>query len=52
MSGGARAINEGSRSLLNRRLFFIGEIWSGKIALKKCRERRKRLLFIVYVRYI
>ena len=24
-SDGARAMNEGSRSLLNRRLFFIGE---------------------------
>jgi hypothetical protein len=53
-------MNEGSRGLLNRRLFFIGEIlekkienfkW-GEIALKKCRERRKRLLLIVYVRYI
>jgi hypothetical protein len=55
VSGGARAMNEGSRSLLNRRLFLLErkrEILSGEIALKKCRERRKRLLFIVYVKYI
>ena len=52
-------MNEGSRSLLNRRLFFIGKILEKKIenfkweiVLKKCRERGKRLLLIVYVRYI
>lgn len=45
-------MNEGSRSLLNGGLFFIGEILSGEIVLKKCRERSKRLLLIVYVRYI
>lgn len=31
MSGGARAMNEGSRSLLNGGLFFIGEILEKKM---------------------